>query len=79
MLFMLFCRSYGDPVSSTDSLGAVYKDAAHVTPNIQFNFDRKEIMPTYKTDLDSLRLNKHSMTKLRENINATGEVYRLGW
>lgn len=68
-----------DPVSSTNDSGNLYADAKHVTTNRQFDFDNKEIMPTYKTDLDSLRFNKHSITKLRENIFAVTGIYQGGW
>lgn len=68
-----------DPVSSTNHLGLVYADAAHVTPNLQFDFDKKEILPTYKTNLDTLRFNKHSMTLLRANITTVTDIYQLGW
>ena len=68
-----------DPVSTTNDLGKVYADASHVSPVIFFDFDRKEINPGYKTSLDSLRFNKHSMEKLRDNIAAIIAIYQGGW
>lgn len=70
-----------DPVSvSTGNvLSKVYDDATHLAPLLQFDFDKKEILPTYKTTLDSLRLSKHSMETLLNNITLLRSIYADGW
>lgn len=68
-----------DPVSNTDYSGKLYADASHVTPALFFDFDKKEIIPTYKATLDSVRFNKHVMDTLRDNISAAMLIYKAGW
>lgn len=68
-----------DPVSNTDEKGNIYADAAHVAPLLQFDFDKKEVLPTYKVTLDSLRFNKHSIVTLINNITLLTNVYQGGW
>lgn len=68
-----------DPVSNTTEAGFVYADAAHVAPLLQFDFDNKAVLPTYKTNLDSVRFNKHSIEKLVENMTLVQNIYRAGW
>ncbi len=68
-----------DPVSNTDKTGKFYLDSHHVTPLIQFNFDSKEIIPDHPVNLDDLRFNRHSITKLSNNSMNLISIYRAGW
>lgn len=68
-----------DPVSNTDELGKIYADAAHVAPLLQYDFDKKAVLPTYNVTLDSLRFNKHGIVKLLDNISQLTTIYRNGW
>lgn len=69
-----------DPVSNTDKTGKFYLDSHHVTPLIQFNFDLKEVMPSQSVDLDDLRFDRHSITRLHDNaVNLINNTYQAGW
>ena len=68
-----------DPVSNTDKTGKFYQNAAHVSPLIQFDFDLKEILPLELKQLDELRFNRHSMTRLVENASSLLTIYQDGW
>ena len=68
-----------DPVSNTDETGKFYLNADHVTSLIQFDFDSKEVMPDQSLDLDELRFNRHSITRLFNNAVSLMQIYREGW
>ncbi|PXW84930.1 lipase (class 3) [Nitrosomonas sp. Nm84] len=69
-----------DPVSNTDKTGKLYQDSHHVTPLIQFNFDLKEVMPSELADLNDLRFDRHSITRLYDNaVNLINNIYQAGW
>lgn len=67
-----------DPVSNTDNTGKFYFDSHHVTPLIQFNFSTKEILPEH-TDLEDLRIDRHSITRFTNNATNLLNTYRAGW
>ncbi|MDP2224344.1 lipase [Nitrosomonas sp.] len=67
-----------DPVSNTDNTGKFYFDSHHVTPLIQFNFSTKEILPEH-TDLEDLRIDRHSITRFTNNATNLLNTYRDGW
>ena len=67
-----------DPVSNTDNTGKFYFDSHHVTPLIQFNFSTKEILPEH-TDLEDLRIDRHSFTRFTNNATNLLNTYRDGW
>ena len=66
-----------DPVSNTDNTGKFYFDSHHVTPLIQFNFSTKEILPEH-TDLEDLRIDRHSITRFTNNATNLLNTYRAG-
>jgi hypothetical protein len=68
-----------DPVSNTDKTGKIYLDSHHVTSPMQFNFELKEILPTRKVDLEDLRFDRHSITRLTNNAITLLNIYRDGW
>ncbi|UJP06389.1 MAG: lipase family protein [Nitrosomonas sp.] len=68
-----------DPVSNTDESGHFYLSASHVTPLIQFDFDLKEVMPDTVSDLEDLRFDRHSITRLANNAIALISIYQSGW
>jgi hypothetical protein len=68
-----------DPISSPNRLSTVYADASYVTPVLVFDFDSREIIPSYQATLSSIRFNKHTMETLRDNIATVMQVYRKGW
>ena len=68
-----------DPVSNTDKTGKIYFDSHHVTSLIQFNFDLKEMLSSRKVDLEDLRFDRHSITRLTNNAVTLLNIYRNGW
>lgn len=68
-----------DPVSNTNETGAIYLNSHHVTPLIQFNFDLKEMLSNRKVDLEDLRIDRHSITRLANNATQLMNLYRDGW
>lgn len=68
-----------DPVSNTNETGDIYWDSHHVTPLIQFNFELKEMLSSRKVDLEDLRFDRHSITRLANNAIKLMELYRAGW
>ncbi|MGZ0018502.1 lipase family protein [Nitrosomonas sp. wSCUT-2] len=68
-----------DPVSNTNETGDIYLDSHHVTPLIQFNFDLKEMLTSRKVDLEDLRFDRHSITRLANNAMTLMNLYRDGW
>lgn len=68
-----------DPVSNTDESGDFYLSANHVTPMIQFDFDLKEIFPDTVSDLEDLRFDRHSITRLANNAVSLIGIYQAGW
>lgn len=68
-----------DPISNTDYSGKFYADATHIVPPVFIDFDKKEIAPTYKAELDNVRFNKHAMNTLRDNLLTMLGVYKQGW
>lgn len=69
-----------DPISNTDeAAGKIYFGSAHITPLIQFDFNKREIRPDRLPKLDSLRFNKHGMEPFIEHTLALLAVYRDGW
>lgn len=68
-----------DPVSNTDEAGKAYLGSSHVSPLIQFDFNRLEIMPDELADLDALRFNKHGMTPFIEHATEMLTIYGEGW
>lgn len=68
-----------DPVSNTDESGDFYLNAAHVTPLIQFDFDLKEVIPDTVSDLEDLRFDRHSITRLANNAISLIGIYQSGW
>ncbi|MCB1948029.1 MAG: lipase [Burkholderiales bacterium] len=68
-----------DPVSNTDETGKFYRNATHVSSLIQFDFDMKEILPSELRQLDELRFNRHSITRLVDNASTLLMLYQDGW
>ncbi|SER29199.1 Lipase (class 3) [Nitrosomonas sp. Nm51] len=68
-----------DPVSNTDETGKFYRNAMHVSTLIQFDFDMKEILPPELRQLNELRFNRHSITRLVDNASALLMLYQDGW
>lgn len=68
-----------DPVSNTDETGKFYRNAAHVSSLIQFDFDLKEILPPELRKLNELRFNRHSITTLVDNASSLLMLYQDGW
>lgn len=68
-----------DPISNTDESGDFYLSANHVTPLIQFDFDLKEIFPDTVSDLEDLRFDRHSITRLANNAVSLISIYQAGW
>lgn len=68
-----------DPVSNTDETGKFYLNAEHITPLIQFDFKFREVLPTRLSELDALRLNRHSITTFVDNAESLLTIYRDGW
>lgn len=68
-----------DPISNTDETGKFYLNADHVTSLIQFDFDSKEIMPDQSVNLDNLRFDRHSITRLTRNATSLMSTYQKGW
>lgn len=68
-----------DPVSNTDETGKLYQNADHVSSLIQFDFDLKEILPAGLKQLNDLRFNRHSITRLVDNASSLLAIYRDGW
>lgn len=68
-----------DPVSNTNETGDFYFDSHHVTPLIQLNFDRREIIPVRAVNLDDLRFDRHGITRFYDNALALINIYRAGW
>lgn len=68
-----------DPVSNTDKTGKIYLDSHHVTSLIQFNFDLKEMLSTRRVDLEDLRFDRHSISRLTNNAINLLNIYRDGW
>ncbi|MBX9895218.1 MAG: lipase [Nitrosomonas sp.] len=68
-----------DPVSNTNEIGDIYRDSHHVTTLLQFNFDLKELLTSRKVDLEDLRIDRHSITRLTDNAIRLMNLYRDGW
>lgn len=68
-----------DPVSNTNETGDIYLDSHHVTSLLQFNFDLKELLTSRKVDLEDLRFNRHSISRLANNATQLMNLYRNGW
>jgi hypothetical protein len=69
-----------DPVSNTaDEAGKIYLGSQHVTPLMQFNFDLKEMLSTRRVDLEDLRFDRHSISRLTNNAINLLNIYRDGW
>lgn len=68
-----------DPISNTDESGKFYLNAKHVTPLIQFDFDLKEVFPDTVSDLEDLRFDRHSITRLANNATGLIDIYQGGW
>ncbi len=68
-----------DPVSNTDETGKFYLNADHITPLIQFDFKLREVLPTRLSELDALRLNRHSITTFVDNAESLLTIYQDGW
>ena len=68
-----------DPVSNTDETGKLYVNAGHASTLLQFDFDRKEVLPDELRKLNDLRFDRHSMTRLLENAVSLMSIYQEGW
>lgn len=72
-----------DPVSYANDSGESYLNAVHVSPLVQFDFTQKKVIPDLGVDhlekLYELRFDKHSMSKLIENMSDLSTLYRQGW
>ncbi len=68
-----------DPVSNTDETGKFYVNADHISPLIQFDFKLREVLPTRLSELDALRLNRHSITTFVDNAESLLTIYQDGW
>ena len=68
-----------DPVSNTDETGNIYQNAEHLAPLIQFDFKNKEIVPDRLGELNALRLNRHSITTLINDISSLLTIFSEGW
>lgn len=68
-----------DPISNTDESGKFYLNAKHVTHLIQFDFDLKAVIPDTVSELDDLRFDRHSITRLANNAIGLIEIYQGGW
>ncbi|MCK5889401.1 MAG: DUF2974 domain-containing protein [Methylococcales bacterium] len=67
-----------DPISNTFE-STLYHNASHITPLLQFNFDKREVMPDELADVDALRLNKHGINVFINNATALMTLYSQGW
>lgn len=68
-----------DPVSNTDETGKFYVNADHASQLLQFDFDLKEVLPEELRELNELRFDRHSMTRLLENATELLSIYQNGW
>ncbi|NBQ70076.1 MAG: lipase, partial [Nitrosomonadaceae bacterium] len=66
-------------VSNTDKTGKIYLGSHHVTSLIQFNFDLKEMLSSRRVDLEDLRFDRHSISRLTDNAINLLNIYRDGW